>query len=54
MGGLVMAAGETEIGDWRQQIPKLSRPTVRLQAHRHGGMLFCAAGLLAAAPAGAG
>jgi hypothetical protein len=48
MGGLVMAAGETEIGDWRPQIARLSRPAVRLQARLHGGMLFCAAGLLAA------
>ena len=48
MGGLVMAAGETEIGDWRRQISRLPLPAVHLEARLHGGMLFCAAGLLAA------
>ena len=42
-------------GGWRdgdrrlaRQISRLPRPAVRLEARLHGGMLFCAAGLLAA------
>jgi hypothetical protein len=51
LGGLLMTAGERDLGPWAPRMPSVSMPAVRLHATRQGillsaGMAFLAAGFL--------
>jgi len=48
LGGLLMAAGERDIGPWSGQIPPVASPAVRLQPGRYRVLLLAAAAFLAA------
>jgi hypothetical protein len=48
-GGLLMAAGECDIGPWSGQIPPVAAPAVRLHPGRYRVLLPAAAAFLAAA-----
>lgn len=49
MGGLLMAAGDTDIGQWSQQISQVPMPAVYWQSGRQWMQLTAAIGFLAAA-----
>ncbi len=49
LGGLLMAAGDTNIGDWDRQIAAVPEPALRWQARRQLGLLAGAVAFLAAA-----
>jgi hypothetical protein len=48
LGGLLMAAGERDIGPWSERIPSFSLPVVRLRSGNHRILLPAAAAFLAA------
>jgi hypothetical protein len=49
LGGLLMAGGELDIGQWTANMPGVERPAVRLRAGRHWAMLAATAAFLAVA-----
>jgi hypothetical protein len=49
LGGLLMAAGETDIGPWRRHIPPARLPAIRWRAGRHGMLLLTSTAFLIAA-----
>ncbi len=49
LGGLLMAGGELDIGQWNANMPGVERPVVRLRAGRHWAMLAASVAFLAVA-----
>ncbi len=49
LGGLLMAAGDTDIGTWDRQITGVSRPTLRWRPQRQMALLAAAVAFLVAA-----